>query len=246
MPDDELLEIQKNMPLVACIAYAQATFGSLPKDARAQIRSDKGNYDYDYISEGAIYDRVRAVLSPMGVAVFISVVSTDKRQGGSTWVTIEIRFCKGDETETIRGEAEGVDPRDKSYNKAITTAVRLALTKQFLQGGDLDPEQIVGERTRALPAGPAKLTDSQLKRLTRKAVDSGITTPDGAVDQKLLCRVASYVGGVKVERMDEISGVAFAKMVDGINGKPPALDGYAANPTRGLESVLEMEQKNGW
>lgn len=254
MPEDEKAKVDQppnpsGWSLVACIAHAQATFGSLPKDTKAVIRSDKGNYDYDYISEGAIYDRVRALLSPMGVAVFISTVSTEKRQGGSTWVVIEIRFRKGDETETIRGEAEGVDPRDKSYNKAITTAVRLALTKQFMQGGDLDPEQTANEPTRPLPGKAARepgLSESQLKRLRTKAIDSGVVDEHGSLDVPLLCRIASFAHGEQIGRVDAIPGSVFVKLVDGPEGKPPMLDGFAASRTKGLEAIREMEVERGW
>lgn len=257
MPEDtpdavdelDLAERIGRLPLVACIAHAQAAFGSLPKDTKAVIRSDKGNYEYDYISEGTLMARVREVLSPLGVAVLVSTLSTDKRQGGSTWVVVEIRFLKGDEELAIRGEAEGVDPRDKSYNKALTTAVRLMLTKTFMQGGDLDPEQTANEPTRPLPGKAARepgLSDSQLKRLRQKAIDSGVVDEHGHLDVPLLCRIASFAHGEQIGRVDAIPGSILVKLVEGVDGKPPMLDGFAASRTKGLEAIREMEVERGW
>lgn len=239
VPDDENA---RDLSLVECIAQAQADFGSLPLDKKARIVSDKGSYEYEYISEGALMARVRALLSPMGVAVFVSTEKVEPGQGG-VYVYVAITFAKGDEREVIHGAGLGQDNRDKAYNKGLTSAVRTTLTKTFLQGGDLDPEQTINER--AAPRAD-KLDDKQLKRLTQKAIDSKIVDSKGAVDAKLLCRIASFVGGAKVTRMDEIPGTVFVRLVDGSSTKPAALDGYAANPEGNLDLILAKEAKEGW
>lgn len=237
------------MDLVTCIALAQAKFGSLPLDKEAVITMKAGGqYRYSYISEGALMARARAILSPLGVAIFTSAVEKEITATG-VWVTAEIDFHK-----TTNGQSEsiaivcrglGQDDRDKAYNKGLTSAVRTGLTKMFLQGGDVDPEQTINEPARER-TGPAKLSDSRLRELTRKAVDCKVTTPDGALDPKLLVRIAQYVGGREIARVDEIPVAVVAKMVDGANGKPPALDGYAADPKLGLQRVTEKEIENGW
>lgn len=239
VPDDENA---RDLSLVECIALAQADFGSLPLDKKARIVSDKGSYEYEYISEGSLMARVRELLSPMGVAVFVSTSKVEPGSGG-VYVHISIIFAKGEDIFTITGAGYGQDNRDKAYNKALTSAVRTTLTKTFLQGGDLDPEQTINER--AAPRAD-KLDDKQLKRLTQKAIDSKIVTADGALDPKLLCRIATYVAGKKISRIDEIPGNVFVKMVDGVNNKPPALDGFAANPEGGMDAILAKEAENGW
>lgn len=235
------------MDLVSCIAYAQANFGSLAKDGHAVIRSDKANYEYDYHTDGLLMARAREILSPLGVAIFTSAIEKEVTPNG-VWVTVEIDFHK-----TTNGQSEsiaiicrglGQDARDKAYNKGLTSAVRTGLTKMFLQGGDVDPEQTVNEPAR--DRGPAKLAESRLRELTRKAVDCKVTTTDGALDPKLLVRIAQYVSGKQIARIDEIPVAVVAKLVDGANGKPPALDGYAADPQLGLQRITEKEIENGW
>lgn len=242
MPPRDKPEGGVELTLVECIAQAQADFGSLPLDKKARIVSDKGSYEYEYISEGSLMARVRELLSPMGVAVFVSTTKVEPGSGG-VYVHISIIFAKGEDIFTITGAGYGQDNRDKAYNKALTSAVRTTLTKTFLQGGDLDPEQTINER--AIPRAD-KLDDKQLKRLTQKAVDSKIVDSKGAVDVKLLCRIASFVGGTKVTRMDEIPGTVFVRLVDGNATKPAALDGYAANPEGNLDLILAKEAKEGW
>lgn len=237
------------MDLVTCIALAQTNFGSLPLDKEAVITMKAGGqYRYSYISEGALMARARAILSPLGVAIFTSAVEKEITATG-VWVTAEIDFHK-----TTNGQSEsiaiicrglGQDDRDKAYNKGLTSAVRTGLTKMFLQGGDVDPEQTINEPARER-TGPPKLSDTHLKRLVQKAIDSRVLTPDGALDPKLLCRIASYIGGKKVDRMDEIPTSLYLRLVEGVNGKPPSLDGFAADPVGGLAAITEKEIDNGW
>lgn len=237
------IEAMYEADLISCMAAAQSAIGDVERDETARIQSAKANYSYSYISESRIYQNVRRVLSPMGVAIFVSCVDR-KTQNGTTWVAIEIRFRKGDETETIRGEAQGDDPGDKGYNKAMTTAVRIALTKQFLQGGDVDPEQIAHELP--APAGPPKLSTAALKRLTTKAMDCGVTTSDGALDQRMLLRIASFVRGEQQTRLDEIPASTVSALVDGADGKTPRLDGYAADPEKATAAIVEREIEEKW
>lgn len=248
MPEDEQKDPlpprdPRTLGLIECIALAQATFGSLPKDGHAIIASDKGRYEYDYITEGALMARVREILSPMGVAVLPSVTDVEHRQGGSVWITVAVTFAKGEERETVTGRAEGVDPRDKAYNKAITTAVRLVLTKTFLQGGDVDPEQTVNERTTPLPGASrkTKLSEARIGLIIDAAKKNGIVEQDGrTVDQKMLLRLASYTCGEKVTRIDEIPGQWVDKLVDVM------IPGYAANQSVALDKIVEMEIDRGW
>lgn len=220
-----------------CIARAQAEIGSVPWDQHARIVSDKGSYEYDYLGEGLIMAKVREILSPMGVAVFVATESATPVQGGY-FVVISITFVKGDDTFTIKGGGLGQDNRDKAYNKALTSAVRTCLTKQFLQGGDIDPEQTVNER----PApGPAKLADARIKQVIQAAIDNGVVMPDGSVDQALLLRLASYTAGSQVKRMDEIPGASVDKLCDVM------LPGWAvSDPAARMDKLVSFEEEHGW
>lgn len=228
--------------LLSCIAKAQAEIGSMPFDKIARIQSQKANYSYEYLSEGALMAKVREILSPLGVAILTNVESTTHTPGRCV-TRISITFAKGTERETIYGEGVGDDPQDKAYNKSITSAVRITLTKQFLQGGDIDPEQTANDRP---AAGPAKLDERTIKRLTQKAIDCKITTPDGALDPKKLLRIASYAVGAKVTRIDEIPPLGVVKLVDGVDNKTPMLDGYVANPAAAEAQIVAMEVERGW
>lgn len=136
--------------LFAKIAKAQAEMGGLTTDKRANIRTEKANYSYEYISDSAMMAAVRRILSPLSVAVFVSVID-ERKDGNLSVVRIRVTFADGESgaTFSIDGVGYGTDTSDKGAGKAQTSAIRYALTKTFLQGGDADPEQDSQEHTPA-------------------------------------------------------------------------------------------------
>jgi hypothetical protein len=130
------------MSLYAKIAQVQAEIGGLKSDKTANV----GQYRYDYITDSAIFAQVRHRLAPLGVATFVSVESEEQRDVMSV-VHVRVTFVdESGEQFSIRGVGYGTDRADKGCGKAITSAVRYAFTKTFLQGGDEDPEQEYVER----------------------------------------------------------------------------------------------------
>lgn len=139
----------------AAMATVQAEIGGLEVGKTAQIVSTKGSYSYDYITEGQITAEVRRRLATRGVAIWVSEEES-KKDGSLTTVTVKITFvhARSGTSRSIRASAQGTDPGDKGHTKAMTTAIRVGLCKQFLQSGDLDPEDsnYDHERTSTAPA----------------------------------------------------------------------------------------------
>lgn len=130
------------MSLYAKIAQVQAEIGGLKSDKTANV----GQYKYDYITDSAMFAQVRGKLAPLGVATFVSVESEEQRDV-MTVVHVKVTFVdESGEQFSIKGVGYGTDRADKGCGKAITSAVRYAFTKTFLQGGDEDPEQEYIER----------------------------------------------------------------------------------------------------
>lgn len=123
------------------IAAVQAEMGGIEVGKTANIVSSKGSYSYSYITEGQITAVVRTKLCSRGVAIYVSEVSSVK-DGSLTTVTVDVTFAhaRSGSERVIRMTGQGTDPGDKGHTKALTTAIRVGLCKQFLQSGDLDPE----------------------------------------------------------------------------------------------------------
>jgi hypothetical protein len=138
--------------LHAKIASAQAAI-NLGKDKTVRVKTRSGeSYTYDYVTEGAICNAIRRELSAAGVALYTSnrVIS---HEGNMATARVEISFVDAESGEiyTISGENVGTDTADKAVSKAITTAYRVTLCKQFLQAGELDPEEEHIEREAPKP-----------------------------------------------------------------------------------------------
>lgn len=208
------------MSLYAKIAQVQAEIGGLKSDKTANV----GQYQYDYITDSAIFAQVRHRLAPLGVATFVSVESEEQRDVMSV-VHVRVTFVdESGEQFSIRSVGYGVDRADKGCGKAITSAVRYAFTKTFLQGGDEDPEQEYIERAprvnghaRPVPEQPVEppppsepermtprdivseglgsLTADERKRLKAHLERMGIAPEDKRVKQGWLDAIVDNFGG---------------------------------------------------
>lgn len=128
--------------LLVKIAEAQVELGDLPKDREVNT----GRYTYRYVTEDAITTALRRILSPKGVAVFVSWIGA-VRDGDMTTVTGEITFADDTGSFTIGVLGTGSDSGDKGLSKAQTTALRIGLCKTFLQAGDDDGESVANPRS---------------------------------------------------------------------------------------------------
>lgn len=125
----------------AAMCVVQSEIGGLAVGRQVTVTTTKGSYSYDYITEGQITSEVRRRLTARGVAIWISEHESSK-DGSLTTVTLDVTFvhARSGTSRTIRMTGQGTDPGDKGHTKAMTTAIRVGLCKQFLQSGDLDPE----------------------------------------------------------------------------------------------------------
>ena len=131
------------------IADAQAELGNLPRDGHVNT----GRYSYSYVTEDAITKAVRDTLIPKGVAVFVSWDSVT-HDGDLTTVQGTITFADNEHGEifSVGILGCGSDPSDKGLSKAMTSGLRIALCKTFLQAGDDDGESEARERSNRRPA----------------------------------------------------------------------------------------------
>ncbi len=165
--------------LFAKIAAAQAELGDLPRDRTVNA----GSYSYAYVTEDAITRALRRILSPKGVAVFVSWTSAE-RDGNLTTVTGEVTFVDESDRFVVGIIGMGADPGDKGINKAQTSALRMGLCKTFLQAGDDDGEdarepregarQKASTRVKQPVAAPATITDAQRRKLWASAKSAGL------------------------------------------------------------------------
>lgn len=199
----------------AAMAAVQAEIGGLEVGKTANIVSTKGSYSYSYITEGQITAEVRRRLSSRGVAIWVSEVSSVK-EGSLTTVTLDVTFAhaRSGTERVIRMSGQGTDPGDKGHTKAATTAIRVGFCKQFLQSGDLDPEDSNYDHTStpiaqasAPPAAPAngrqavydvlaRWTGGDVDQLKAVAAAMGVTSIKGASDEQLQT-MQDFIGYVR-------------------------------------------------
>lgn len=183
----------------ARIARVQRTVRNMPKNKTATIRmKNGGEYSFDYIDKGALEAEVRNLLSPEGVAIYISEERIEQT-GNRCIVTVAITLaCDAQglpDFMTIKRSGYGNADDDKGPAKAGTTAVRLALADLLLQGGDDVAEHDYVEYRpdvagQALQPGDRPATVDQLKFATdlimRLGLDKANTTAMHALIR--LCR----------------------------------------------------------
>jgi ERF superfamily len=132
-----------------------AKLHAIMKDC-AYIQKDKSNdfHKYRYASEVAIKEKVHASMVEHSVVPQFNVVSVterevpkmkDGKQVASDWITtvqIYYRFSDVETGQFVEGTffGTGADPLDKGCFKAITGALKYAITSQFLIATGDDPE----------------------------------------------------------------------------------------------------------
>lgn len=72
--------------VMAALAVAQSSFPPIEKNRTAYVRSEKGNYQFDYADLSAVLSTVIPVLSRAGIALLQPVVNTGDQVSVQTWL----------------------------------------------------------------------------------------------------------------------------------------------------------------
>lgn len=230
------------------IARVQAKVRNMPKDKTAKIKMKAGGeYSFDYITKGALEAEVRGLLSPEGVAIYISEESI-VQNGNRCIVTVAItlacdtgtaRNAAGVQlppemtTVTIKRSGYGNADDDKGPAKAGTTAVRLALADLLLQGGDDVAEHDYVEfrptvHGQALVEGDRPATPEQLKYaldlVMRSQLDKAMPTGGHAVLRlsRAVTQQEIAPGLEVVDALRLIPQAAISKVIERIERVQPA------------------------
>jgi hypothetical protein len=172
-------------PLAAALVAALAEIRNVAADARADVRTDKGNYSYAYATLGQVLDLARPVLSKHGLGLVQVPLVTDPRTAGvrtllvhSSGETLEAELL----LPVARGDAQGIGSAI-SYARRYSAAALLGIATDEDDDGQAasapPPRRPPAEPARAdrgrgtgkpAPAKgrgeePKKITEAQRKRL---------------------------------------------------------------------------------
>lgn len=167
-------EVTKN--LWQRISDIRAAIPRLAKDVEV-----KDGMRYKATSHDAITTAVRSLLSENGVAIFQSLISSELNETGTetkygskmmrysaTYLVSFINVDVPDERESVTVEAHALDTGDKAPGKAMSYALKYALSKTFsiVTGDD---EEIRAEAQAELIKSAERLTEGQQADLLAKA-----------------------------------------------------------------------------
>lgn len=163
-PVDELPDIEYTAPIVDVdpvavhVAWARVMrdVKSIAKSARAEIKTEKSSYRFNFRGIDMVLNAVGPALRRHGVMVI--PVKTEATYGASgrmrdvqVRVTYEIRGPLGD-TITAQSVGEGLDTGERGTTKALTTAYRNFLTTALTiptEDPKVDPDRVNLEREEA-------------------------------------------------------------------------------------------------
>lgn len=179
--------------LIAKLCAVMAAVERVPKRGRNE------HFGYSYATEGDVLDSVRKSLAEHGIFLSYTVTGLHEREvptrSGSQFITrIDIEFTFHDATSadklTFKTVGEGMDGGDKGAYKALTGALKFALTKTFLipTGDDPEADSSTDKDERA-PTGklleaagaatrPGMASDKQIKFVWSLAKKIGWTPED--------------------------------------------------------------------
>jgi hypothetical protein len=148
METDETMRLEMSPgigSLAAALAKAQGEMEAAGRDRTAHVKSDKGNYSYNYATLAGVWEACRAPLAANGLAVIQTT-----RNGGDT-ITVRTLLAHAS-NEWIAGELTmrpaAKDPQ--SIGSALTYARKYALAAMVgIAADDEDDDGAAGSRTDA-------------------------------------------------------------------------------------------------
>lgn len=177
----------------------------------AYIQKDKRNefHKYSYASEAAIKTDLHASLVRYGVLFHNSILEVTERSasnGKDTITTINVGYwfeCAdtGEKTEQKFIYGSGSDPADKGIYKAITGALKYALTGQFLIATGDDPEGEEKVSKADAKAAQKAVADRKLAEIVaRGATVRDVGRPQALITGDQLKRLHTIASNNKVDR----------------------------------------------
>ena len=133
--------------LAAKLAAIMATVKAMPKDGT--------HPQFKFVSVAQILEDLRPKMAAAGIIMLPRVTSAEYADAGQTQggamktachLLVDWVITDGTDTFTITTAGEGLDNSDKAANKAMTAALKQALSKLFLVSADEDPDSEHVER----------------------------------------------------------------------------------------------------
>lgn len=218
------------------MAAVQAELEDVPRRGHAEVVTQRGSYEYDYILEADLMSGIRPLLAKHGIAVYYSDRLLSFADGLAT-VEVELRYRANGEEIVTQATAIGTDKGDKAANKAKTAGVRYLLWKTFLQPSDEDAEQ---ENVSAEDAAK-----SHADRARRHQLAQGTSTKRTQEDSGSKGRLIQRVNELAVE-LDEVQGrnpgAALTKLLEALDDR--TLGDLEANELVALGKALAEHVKS--
>ncbi len=189
--------------LAAALVAALGEMTDPPKTRTAKVRSDKGNYEYDYADLPGVLQHVRPVLAKHGLALMHDV----KQDGGRITVSTWLLHASGDNTPPVVLTTPG-GPRVQDLGGTITYLRRYGITTVCGIAADADDDANTADSQAAVVApkrAPAKPPEELIER-ARAAIDAELlhhqVAPTDALRQLL---ANSPLAECTVEKLEELA-----------------------------------------
>lgn len=207
------------------------------------------HFNYNYMTEPALFRAARAALAEAGLAASISfdkgsheLIEVDTRSGKQQQIlatveaTLSVFDAEGNFTHAT-AFGQGLDAADKAYAKAMTMAAKYVVQKALMipvDTDDADSEPSSGVITRNLGGGAA--SEKQLGFMKKLLTEKGLTSANGHDVETVGLRLARMQGG----SFTEFSRIDKAMASDLIERLMKVNDGSAV-----LAKLGQWEAENG-
>jgi hypothetical protein len=183
------------------VAWMQATVGNVTPGGKLSVSKNGSlQYQHAFQTEGQSGEILRSTLATVGVATYVSVVSRSFTVDGRVLVVVNIELVDAFAPEwpmILRAEGEASSRDDKGTQKAVTSAVRLALEKLIMARVDAG---VVDEEAEAYAAGSSSASSAPRDRGPSGMANPNPTRPASNGQRKNLYLRAQRAGVVTEDR----------------------------------------------
>lgn len=180
------------------------------------IQKDKQNehHKYWYASEEAIKKHLQIAFAEQKMMLLLPEATKIEKAGNITTIRLHYEFVDVETGYSIPGsiEGEGQDTQDKGVYKAITGAIKYALTGNFLIPTGEDPEREPKEKPKTektpakgktSPTQPAQEKTTSRPMLTKKQFNDMKAAIANAVDDKRLKLIEAKMAGYRMKNIEK-------------------------------------------
>jgi len=162
-PTPDTIENQQ-AALYAALAKAQGQMRNPDKNRTVKVRSDKGNYDFDYATLDNVIETARKALSGNGIAV---VQALERDDQGAMGLTIRLLHADGGSIVNFmpvvmpQPDERGRPPKIQETGSVITYARRYALCAMLNIAAEEDDDGTEGRDRETASRGKAPLPKAE-------------------------------------------------------------------------------------